>query len=41
MSIRQLAQKTQGLKTIRQDALSKVLGGYTTIEEVNRVTFAQ
>ncbi len=41
MTIRQVAQKTQGLKTIRQDALSKVLGGYTTIEEVNRVTFAQ
>lgn len=27
MSILQLAQKSQGLKTIRQDALSKVLGG--------------
>jgi type IV pilus assembly protein PilB len=27
MTIKQIAQKTQGLKTIRQDALSKKLGG--------------
>ena len=41
MVIRDTARKTQGLKTLRHDALTKALNGYTTLEEVNRVTFVE
>jgi type IV pilus assembly protein PilB len=37
--IREMAQ-SQGMKTLRQDGLIKVLEGTTTIEEVLRVTLA-
>jgi len=40
MSIRKKAVETQDMKSLREDAISKVLGGYTTVEEVKRVTFA-
>jgi type II secretory ATPase GspE/PulE/Tfp pilus assembly ATPase PilB-like protein len=40
MTIRDAARKTQGLNTLRHDALTKTLNGYTTLEEVNRVTFS-
>ncbi len=40
MSIREKARATQDMKSLREDAISKVLGGYTTVDEVNRVTFA-
>lgn len=41
MVIRDLARKTQGLTTLREDGIAKVLAGYTTTEELNRVTFAE
>ncbi|MFQ5673633.1 MAG: GspE/PulE family protein [Nitrospinales bacterium] len=41
MTILKAARQTQGLRTLRYDALQKVLNGYTTLEEVNRVTFAE
>ena len=41
MTILKTAKQTQGLRTLRHDALQKVLDGYTTLEEVNRVTFAE
>jgi type II secretory ATPase GspE/PulE/Tfp pilus assembly ATPase PilB-like protein len=37
--IRELAQK-QGMKTLRQAGLRKVLEGTTTVEEVLRVTLS-
>jgi type II secretory ATPase GspE/PulE/Tfp pilus assembly ATPase PilB-like protein len=37
--IRELAQ-SQGMKTLRQNGLLKVLEGTTTVEEVLRVTLA-
>ncbi len=40
MDIRKRAVETQGMKSLREDAVSKVLDGYTTVDEVNRVTFA-
>jgi type IV pilus assembly protein PilB len=40
MSIRERARSTQDMKSLREDGISKVLGGYTTVEELNRVTFA-
>ncbi|PIQ95581.1 MAG: type II secretion system protein GspE [Nitrospinae bacterium CG11_big_fil_rev_8_21_14_0_20_56_8] len=40
MVIRQRAKESQGMKTLRQDGIAKVLGGLTTIAELNRVTFA-
>ncbi|MBI4390029.1 MAG: Flp pilus assembly complex ATPase component TadA [Nitrospinae bacterium] len=40
MTIRELARKTQGMKTLREDGIAKVLSGYTTVDELNRVTFA-
>lgn len=40
MSIRKKAVETQDMKSLREDAISKVLEGYTTVEEVKRVTFA-
>ncbi len=40
MSIRRKAVETQDMKSLREDAISKVLAGYTTVEEVKRVTFA-
>lgn len=40
MAIRDLAKQNQGLITLRGDGISKVLAGYTTFSELNRVTFA-
>ena len=40
MEIRDKARETQDMKSLREDGISKVLGGYTTVEELNRVTFA-
>jgi len=40
MSIRERARETQDMKSLREDGISKVLGGYTTVDELNRVTFA-
>ncbi len=40
MSIREKARETQDMKSLREDGISKVLGGYSTVEELNRVTFA-
>jgi type IV pilus assembly protein PilB len=40
MAIRNLAKKTQGFTTLREDGIAKVLAGYTTFDELNRVTFA-
>ena len=39
MTIRDEAIKNQGLKTLRRDGFSKVVKGYTTVQELNRVTF--
>lgn len=41
MDIRDRAMSTQGLKTLRQDGLAKVLQGYTTLDELNRMTFTE
>ncbi|NIQ03259.1 MAG: type II secretion system protein GspE [Nitrospinaceae bacterium] len=41
MEIRDAAIATQNLQTLRKDGMSKVLQGWTTLEEVNRVTFAE
>jgi type IV pilus assembly protein PilB len=40
MTIRKKAVETQDMKSLREDAVSKVLSGLTTVDEVNRVTFA-
>ena len=40
MSLRDKARETQDMKSLREDGISKVLGGYTTVDELNRVTFA-
>ena len=40
MTIRERARETQDMKSLREDGIAKVLGGYTTVEELNRVTFA-
>ncbi len=40
MVIRERARATQDMKSLREDGISKVLGGYSTVEELNRVTFA-
>jgi type IV pilus assembly protein PilB len=40
MSIRDKARGTQDMKSLREDGIAKVLGGYTTVDELNRVTFA-
>jgi type IV pilus assembly protein PilB len=40
MTIRKKAVETQDMKSLREDAISKVLSGLTTVDEVNRVTFA-
>ena len=39
MSIREKAIETQQMETLRDDGLSKVLAGITTLEELDRVTF--
>ena len=39
MDIRDRAVSTQGLKTLRQDGFDKVMKGYTTLEELDRMTF--
>jgi type II secretory ATPase GspE/PulE/Tfp pilus assembly ATPase PilB-like protein len=36
--IHQVARETAGMKTMREDAVQKVLDGTTTVEEVFRVT---
>lgn len=36
--IRESAKETLGMKTLREDAMDKVLRGITTIDEVNKVT---
>ena len=41
MVIRDEAIRTQGLKSLRRDGFSKVAKGYTTLEELNRVTFVE
>ncbi len=38
-SIRQAARETVGMKSLREDGLSKVIKGTTTLEEVDRVAF--
>ncbi len=40
MSLRDRARETQGMKSLREDGISKVLGGHTTVDELSRVTFA-
>ncbi|OGW20467.1 MAG: hypothetical protein A3K09_01645 [Nitrospinae bacterium RIFCSPLOWO2_12_FULL_47_7] len=40
MKIRDLAKETQQFCTLRADGIAKVLAGYTTFAELNRVTFA-
>ncbi len=40
MTIRKKAVETQDMKSLREDAIAKVLSGLTTVDEVNRVTFA-
>lgn len=35
------AAKSQGMKTLRQDGIAKVLGGITSLEELNRVTIKE
>jgi type IV pilus assembly protein PilB len=40
MTLREKARETQDMKSLREDGISKVLGGYTTVDELNRVTFA-
>ncbi|MZH03406.1 MAG: type II secretion system protein GspE [Nitrospinae bacterium] len=40
MSLRDEARVSQDMKSLREDGISKVLGGYTTVDELNRVTFA-
>lgn len=37
--IRRVAGETQGMKTLREDAVDKVLKGITTVDEITRVTF--
>jgi len=41
MDIRDKAVASQGLKTLRQDGILKVTMGMTTLEELNRMTFAE
>ncbi|MCF8721915.1 GspE/PulE family protein [Nitrospina gracilis] len=41
MDIRDRAISTQGLRTLRLDGLSKVLEGFTTVEELDRMTFTE
>ncbi len=41
MTIRDVARETQGLTTLREDGVAKVLAGYTTTDELARVTFAE
>ena len=36
--IRDAARKTQGMKTMLEDGLQKVIDGVSTLEEVKRVT---
>ncbi|PIQ99469.1 MAG: type II secretion system protein GspE [Nitrospinae bacterium CG11_big_fil_rev_8_21_14_0_20_45_15] len=40
MEIRDTAIANHGMITLRQDGINKVLAGITTVEELNRVTFA-
>jgi type IV pilus assembly protein PilB len=40
MEIRDSAIENHGMITLRQDGINKVLAGITTVEELNRVTFA-
>ncbi|MCH8156681.1 MAG: Flp pilus assembly complex ATPase component TadA, partial [Nitrospinae bacterium] len=40
MAIRDFAQETQSFKTLREDGIAKVIDGLTTVQELNRVTFA-
>ncbi len=40
MDIREHARRTQGFKTLREDGQAKVISGLTTLEELNRITFA-
>ncbi len=40
MKIREKAIETQQMETLRDDGLSKVLSGITTLEELDRVTFS-
>jgi type II secretory ATPase GspE/PulE/Tfp pilus assembly ATPase PilB-like protein len=37
--IREVARETTGLKSLREDGLTKVLKGMTTKEEVDRVAY--
>ena len=34
-----MAGETQGMKSLREDGIDKVLKGITTIDEVNKVSF--
>ena len=38
MLLKEVARKTQNMKTLREDGISKILAGYITVEELNRVT---
>jgi type IV pilus assembly protein PilB len=38
-AIRDAARRSQNMKSLREDGLSKVLRGLTTLEEVDRITF--
>ena len=39
--IRKVARETQGMKTLREDGVDKVLKGITTLDEVTKVSFEQ
>ncbi len=41
MAIREKAITTQGMETLRDDGISKVLAGTTTLDELDRVTFIE
>jgi type II secretory ATPase GspE/PulE/Tfp pilus assembly ATPase PilB-like protein len=36
--ITKVAEETQGMKTLRENGINKVLKGITTIDEVNKVS---
>ena len=37
--IREAARKTQGIKTLWEDGVNKILKGITSIDEVTKATF--
>ena len=39
--IGETARRTQGMKTLREDGVAKVMKGITSVEELNRVTIRE